>query len=1258
MTSIPSSRRTARAALLLALFLLVALFAALLLLTPFELRSDWLRNRIEPRVSAAAGGRFTYRTLQVSIFPRPGITLTNVALDREELAAAAAAATLFPKLWPLLRGAFQPAAVRLKTPELRISAAVVSRDAPSLAAPMEVLRWAELAAAEGLSRLPRVDIEVTGGRLRVAGPRGFNLDVQGIRADLRLADDPPSAELSCESNLWKRFTLKGALSTDPLKGQIEMGLSDFHPAPLLALAFPQSRFELAEGRVNLSVRASAEGAGSAQARLEGDTAHLRIRHAADETDVDIDAFVAELDLRPGRLAVSVPQLAARKPSCEASLNLVYDEALAPRLAIDLEGRGVDVDGVRRAALALLSDSEDVRALFDVLRGGSVPRIEVRLQGNALEDLGHLDHLELNGRLEQGRLFIPGVKLDLEEVFGDAAIVDGILEGRRLSAHYRGTQGENGSLRLGLDAATPLLALDIAMRADLAPLPEVLSRVVKNRAFLRELGRVEQFLGSARGRLELTGTRADVQVRVEAAELDIRARHHSLPLPLAFTGGRVHYDESSLALEEVDVRLGDSRLQRLRAILELQAPHRLHASAPAAEIDLAEAFQLLSAAGAVSRLQSLKGTVRLQPWEVSTTLAAPESVEFDGAGQVRDLLLTSELLPDMVSVASAAWTGRGKRIQAETRAMSMGPTRVEALSGVFDWSDVPRIELSRGALFLAVDHLNWFLAPQVGLHTRIGPLEPLSGVLVFNGLQGGVSLRSTVAAEPDFSATLAHGLIQSARLPSGLSLDSGRITWRGSTLDIQHLNARMEESAARDVSVVIDWGPRDSVRVQAESLLLECGEIYPWLSRLPAAEGLRRDVAELLGTIAASGLRLSGGLREPHRWRLQSLATFNHMEITTTFLEKPVYLRDGRVEIGHDPVSADSGSAIRLDAFQAATGGNRAMASGDIRWKADAVSLDLALTAESVVWSEVQALAERFARRDPVTRRSVTGRVEVRADDLLLGHHRFQPVEAHVRFGPAGTTVEIERAGLCGVETIGRLDLSGGELDAFLVPIADNTLLDGTLSCLTGEKAIATGQFNIDGTIHSRSAPSDFLKAMSGKIEFISEDGRILRSDLLARVLSLINVTEIYRGTVPDLTGRGLEYKRTRISGEFSNGELLIHSWTLDGPSLWLGARGKIHLIDETLQLFIVVSPFKTFDRIIRSVPLLGYLLGGRLVAVPVQVSGSLADPAVVPMHPAALGESLLEMVGRALLLPVQIVQPLIPGLEESVEVKGSILRRD
>ncbi len=1256
MTTAAPSRHTTRAVLIGTLVLLVALFAVLLLLTPIGLRSEWARQLIEPRVSEAAGGRFTYAALQLSIFPRLGITVTHAILDREELSAAAEAITVFPKLWPLVRGAFQPAEIRVIAPDVRLDAALFTRGAS--AAPIDLSRAGDPAAVELLRQLPRVDINISGGRVRIAGPGEFNVDIRSIQADLRLADTPLAAKLRCESNLWKNLRLNTVLAADTVNGSIDLDLSDFHPAPLLAWIFPASTYELAEGRVDLRLRATLEGAGTAQARLNGDMAHLRIRHAGHEAEIGIDAFAAELDVRPGRLTVTVPRLVASKPLAEASVKLVYDAALTPRITIDIEGQSVDVDGVRQSALALLPGSKDAHTVFDVLRGGSVPWISVNLQGDTVEDLGQLDHIEIRGRVEQGRLFIPGVDLDLDGVFGEAVIVAGTLEGSRLSAHYRGTQGENGSLRLGLSGADPVFTLDIAMRADLKPLPEILLRVVKNEAFLRELGRVEQFRGSAQGRLELAGTLSDVRVRVEAADLDIRARHQIIPLPLAFTGGRVHYDETSFVLEGVDVGLGESRLPRLRAVVELDGPYRLRASSPAAEINLAEVFRLFSAVDPLNRLQSLEGSVSLQPWEFSANLAGLESWDFDGAGQVRNLLLTSELLPDRVSVESAAWTSRGKRIQAETRAMSMGSTRVDALSGEFDGSGVPRLELSRGAISVAVDHLYWFLDSPVGLRERIGPLAPLAGTLALKGLRGGLSFPSTGTAEPDFSATLQSGFIRSEQLPAALTLDSGEITWRGSTLDIRHLNANMEESEARGVSVGIDWGPRGTVLIQAESLLVECGETYPWLSRLPAVAGLRRDIADIHGTIAVSGLRLSGGMREPQRWRLQSQATLNHVDITTTFLERPVHVRDGRVEIEDDPASADGGSAIRLEAFQVATGANRAMASGKIRQGTDGISLDLALTAESIVWSEIQSLAERFARREPAARRPVTGRVELRADDLTLGGYQFQPAEAHVVFSPAATTVEIERAVLCGIVTIGRLVFSAGQIDAFLIPIADNTLLDGTLNCLTGEKTVATGQFNIDGTIQARSAPSDFLQALSGKIEFISENGRILRSDLLARVLSLINVTEIYRGKLPDLTGKGVEYNRTRISAEFSNGELIIHSWTLDGPSLWLGARGKIDLVEETLELFIVVSPFKTFDRIIRSIPLLGYVLGGRLVAIPVQASGAMADPDVVPMHPAAVGESLLDMVGRALLLPVRIIQPLIPDLDQSVDVKGSLLMRD
>lgn len=1246
----------ARTVLLGTLALLVALFAALLLLTPIDLRSDGVRAFIEPRVSAAAGGRFTYQKLQLAIFPRPGLTVTNATLDRTELAAAAKTLTVVPKLWPLVRGEFQPDKIRVNAPELRLSGAFFDRAAS--AAPIDFSRWTATVAAVFLQRLPQVDVDIVGGRVLIPGPGELSLDVTSIQAELRLSGGRLSAGLHCESNLWEKLDLSTLLTTDTLKGVVELTLSEFRPAPLLAWVFPESSFQLAEGQVNLSLHVTREGTGRAQAQLTGDTAYLRVRHAGAEAEIDIDAFEAGMDMRPGRLTVSIPKLAARKPLADASVNLVYDETLTPRIVVGIEGHSVDAGEVRRTALALLSGSEEARAVFDILRGGSVPWIAVSLQGDHLEDLGHLEHIEIRGRMEQGRLFIPGVKLDLDGVSGDAVIVEGILEGSRLSAHYRGTHGENGSLRLGLAGADPVFALDITMNADLEPLPEILARVVKNKEFLQELGRVEQFSGSARGRLELTGSLADMQVKVDAADLDIRSRHRAIPLPIAFEGGRFQYDETSLALEGVDVRLGKSRLPQLGAVLELIGSQRLRASSPSAEVDLTELFQLAGDAESLGWIGSLEGSVSLEPWEFSGNLTSPESWALEGAGQVRSLKLTSEHLPEAVIVESATWACRGKRIQVETRNMAMGATRVHALSGELDWSEVPRLDFAQGAVSIAVSHLYWFLDPQVGLRDRIGPLEPLSGTLVLKGLQGGLSFPPAGAVQANISAAVDAGLIQSERLPAPLVIDSGNIAWSGSFLDIRHLNARMEESAAQGVSIGIDWGLPDSVVIQAESLLLECAEIYPWLSRLPAASWLRRDIADVQGTIALAGLRLSGGMRDPHRWSLHLEATLNHMDVATTFLENPVRVRDGRIQIREDAASAAGGTAIRLDAFQVATGRNRAMASGDIVLGADGIFVDLALICESIVWSELKSLSDRFARRDPAAERPVTGRIELRADEVSLGRYQFQPVEAHVIMRPEATTVEIERAGLCGIVTIGQLEFATGQVEAFLVPIADNTLLDSTLNCLTGEKTIATGHFNIDGALQARSAPSEFLEALSGKIEFISENGRIQRSNLLAKVLSLINITEIYRGTLPDLTGQGVEYKRTQISAEFANGELIIHSWTLDGPSLWLGARGKINLLEDTLQLFIVVSPFKTFDRIIRAIPLIGYVLGGRLVAVPVQASGALGDPDVVPMHPAALGESILDMVGRALLLPVRVIQPLIPDLDESVEIKGSFMMRE
>jgi hypothetical protein len=153
---------------------------------------------------------------------------------------------------------------------------------------------------------------------------------------------------------------------------------------------------------------------------------------------------------------------------------------------------------------------------------------------------------------------------------------------------------------------------------------------------------------------------------------------------------------------------------------------------------------------------------------------------------------------------------------------------------------------------------------------------------------------------------------------------------------------------------------------------------------------------------------------------------------------------------------------------------------------------------------------------------------------------------------------------------------------------------------------------------------------------------------------LLNLTEIYRGQLPDMRSQGLDYKRTAAAIEIKDGKVLINDWSIDGRTLWMGSRGEIDIASQKIDFTIMVSPFKTVDRIINSIPGVRSILGGRLVAIPMRATGDIEDPNVVALSPSAVGTSILEMIQRTLMLPIEIIQPLIPGME--LRESGTITR--
>ena len=171
--------------------------------------------------------------------------------------------------------------------------------------------------------------------------------------------------------------------------------------------------------------------------------------------------------------------------------------------------------------------------------------------------------------------------------------------------------------------------------------------------------------------------------------------------------------------------------------------------------------------------------------------------------------------------------------------------------------------------------------------------------------------------------------------------------------------------------------------------------------------------------------------------------------------------------------------------------------------------------------------------------------------------------------------------------------------------------------------------------------TQLIKSLHGPFEFVARDGRINRDPLLAKILSLLNVTEIFRGKLPDLVTQGFRYSSITAEGNLQDGKVHIEKALVDGSSMNLACHGDIDLLEKKLNLTIFAAPFKTADRIIKMLPLIGYLLNDTLVSIAIKVTGDLENPEVEYLPAAEVGSGILGIMRRTLEVPVKVVEPII-----------------
>jgi hypothetical protein len=201
-----------------------------------------------------------------------------------------------------------------------------------------------------------------------------------------------------------------------------------------------------------------------------------------------------------------------------------------------------------------------------------------------------------------------------------------------------------------------------------------------------------------------------------------------------------------------------------------------------------------------------------------------------------------------------------------------------------------------------------------------------------------------------------------------------------------------------------------------------------------------------------------------------------------------------------------------------------------------------------------------------------------------------------------------------------------------------------------EKIDVTGRVHID-RLELRGEGEDFHRvkeSLNGTLRLEVENGVIERWRTLARIFSILNVSQLFSGRLPDLKTKGLPYRQIMANIQVKDGVASTEDFIVQSDAMRISLLGKIDLVKNQIDATIGVHPLVTVDMILSHLPLAGYILTGQdkaFLSYIYEVKGDLDDPVIEAVPIKGLGENFWGIIQRLLETPVRPFQKA-PNNEE------------
>ncbi|MDD2732848.1 MAG: AsmA-like C-terminal domain-containing protein [Desulfuromonadaceae bacterium] len=187
---------------------------------------------------------------------------------------------------------------------------------------------------------------------------------------------------------------------------------------------------------------------------------------------------------------------------------------------------------------------------------------------------------------------------------------------------------------------------------------------------------------------------------------------------------------------------------------------------------------------------------------------------------------------------------------------------------------------------------------------------------------------------------------------------------------------------------------------------------------------------------------------------------------------------------------------------------------------------------------------------------------------------------------------------------------------------------------------ATGTLTLQGDLTARgNTLPDIKRSALGNVRLNMANGTLRKFNTLAKVFSILNVSQLLKFRLPDLSSYGIPYSSIKGSFSVKDGTMATQDLFITSNAINISIVGSADIVKEELNLTLGAQPLQTVDKIINRIPIVGWLLTGKdkdLLTAYFEAKGKWASPQVSAIPVKSLGRGMLHIFIRAFQLPVKL----------------------